>query len=132
MNKFTKRIIKSSKNLQACIVLGDAFGNLEHIVEIFESVFVISHSRPAIRRKNLIYREKLSNWEMMPHISMIFINIDHLDYIHELPQIWNRTSPPLMIGSGEFIDKKKNNFLVSHRYEIVELFKDHQIWKMKK
>lgn len=133
MNKFTKRIIKSAKNRTASLVLGNAFGNLSELTEIFENVFLhIEISKNVFKKKNIIFIEDIDNPIEIPLLSMIFIDAEYLGKIGSLRLLMNKYSPVIMIGSGEFIEKTYSKFLNDHRYEIVELFKDYQIWKMKK
>lgn len=133
MNKFAKRIIKSTKNQSICLVIGTAFGNLEELSNIFQSVFLHTENREtSLKKKNIVFLETVDNQTDIPLISTVFVDIEHLTKLAALRPMMTKYSPTIMIGSGEFIDKMWNKFLVDHRYEIVELFKEYQIWKIKK
>ncbi len=131
MNKFTKRISKTTKNQNACLVFGSAFGNLSEILPIFETVFVHSNEGNTIKSRNLVFLENILDLSILPPVGLILIDLEYLGNLPELRQIWTKFSPTIMIGSGEFISKDWNKFLNNHRYQIVELYKDYQVWKMK-
>jgi hypothetical protein len=59
MNKIQKRLRKLSRNNTHALVLGSAFGILDQILEIYDTVFVVSESPPAIKAKNLSQIEEL-------------------------------------------------------------------------
>jgi len=133
MNKFTKRIVKSTKNQSVCLVVGTAFGNLEELANVFDTVFLHTNNRVnALKKKNIIFLENIDSNLDIPLVSMIFLDLDYLTSLSSFRQLLTKYSPTLMIGSGEFIDKTWNKFLNDHRYQIIELFKDYQIWTMKK
>jgi hypothetical protein len=133
MNKFTKRIVKSTKNQSVCLVVGTAFGNLEELANVFDTVFLHTNNRAnALKKKNIIFLETIDSNLDIPLVSMIFLDLDYLTSLSSFRQLLTKYSPTLMIGSGEFIDKAWNKFLNDHRYQIIELFKDYQIWTMKK
>lgn len=133
MNKFAKRISKSTKNQSVCLVIGTAFGNLEELSEIFQTVFLHTDNREtSLKKKNIVFLETIDNTVDIPLISTVFVDLDHITKLAALRPMMTKYSPTIMIGSGEFIDKTWNKFLVDHRYQIVELFKEYQIWKIKK
>ncbi len=133
MNKFTKRIVKSTKNQSVCLVVGTAFGNLEELANVFDTVFLHTNDRSsALKKKNIVFLEILDTHTDISLVSTIFMDMDYISKLPDLRSMMTKYSPTIMIGSGEFIDKTWNKFLNDHRYQIVELFKDYQIWKMKK
>jgi hypothetical protein len=132
MSKFTKRLEKNSRVLENCIVVGSAFGNLESLCDIFNTVFVLSDGDRSFKRKNVVYREDFDDISILPNISVIFIDADKIDKIGKLKSAWTRYWPTIFIGSGEFIDRSYSKMLNGNHYEIVELYKDYQIWKLKK
>lgn len=132
MNKFTKRIVKSSKDQSVCLVIGTAFGNLDELTEIFQTVFLHTNDRASSpKKKNIVFLETIDNHIDIPLISAVFVDLDQLTKLAALRPMMTKYSPTIMIGSGEFIDKTWNKFLNDHRYQIVELFKEYQIWKIK-
>lgn len=133
MNKFAKRISKSTKNQSICLVVGTAFGNLEELSDIFQTVFLHTDDRgTSFKKKNVVFLETIDNHTDIPLISTVFVDIEYINRLASLKHMMTKYSPTIMIGSGEFIDKMWNRFLVDHRYQIVELFKEYQIWKIKK
>ena len=132
MSKLTKRLTKGIKNLENCAVIGTGFGMMSEISEIFNTVFVLSAPNQNIRGRNIVYRSNFEDLSVLPGIQVIFIDPDQLERILELRTVWTRYRSTLLIGSGEFIDKKYSKILTSHNYEIVELFKEYQVWTQKK
>ena len=59
MTKFKKRLHKLSRNHAHALVLGSAFGILDQVVEIYNTVFVVSAEQPAFKAKNLVYKETI-------------------------------------------------------------------------
>jgi hypothetical protein len=49
MNKIQKTLRKLSPNNTHALVLGSAFGILDQVLEIYDTVFVVSASPPAIK-----------------------------------------------------------------------------------
>ena len=72
MNKFRKRLTKISKHHESALVVGEGFGNLEEILSIYNTVFVINDSYPTIRAKNLVYRQDTSNLNMLTNVHAVF------------------------------------------------------------
>ena len=131
MAKFTKRLQKTLKSTESCVVLGTAFGNLDTVSELFNTVFIFLATDTLFKRRNVVYRATFDDVSIFPNVSLVLIDKDHVVHLERLKAVITRFCPLIYIGSGEFIDKEYSKILAKHRYEIIELFKDHQIWKFK-
>jgi len=132
MTKFIKKITKTVKDMQNCVVFGKAYGHFDELVETFKTVFVLSNGIDDIRRKNIIYRMDFSDVGSLPYISAVFIDEDQLDHITKIDEIVRKYKPMVYIGTREFIPLQYSKFMNKRNYEVVEIFKESQLWKPKK
>ena len=132
MSKFAKRIKKINRRARNLLVIGTAFGNLEEILDSFDTVFVVSSNPPIIKKRNLIYRENYNDIHMLTDIDIIIVDFDHSDFISELTQVWRRTNPAIVVPGPELISKDIQKILKSDHYNIVEVAKGYYLWKNKK
>lgn len=131
MAKFAKRLQKTIKSTESCVVLGTAFGNLDTVSDMFNTVFILLAEDTTFRKRNVVYRDTFDDISIFPNVSLLLIDKDHVKNLERLKSVITRFCPLIYIGDGEFIDKEYSKMLAKHRYEIVELFKDYQIWKLK-
>jgi hypothetical protein len=132
MSKFAKRIKKINRRARNLLVIGTAFGNLEEILDSFDTVFVVSSNPPIIKKRNLIYRENYNDIHALTDIDIIIVDFDHSDFISELTQVWRRTNPAIVVQGPELISKDIQKILKSDHYNIVEVAKGYYLWKNKK
>ena len=76
--------MKLSRNNTHALVLGSAFGILDQVLEIYDTVFVVSELPPAIRAKNLVYKENFVKLDHLQDMSSIFVDIDQLDHLDKI------------------------------------------------
>ena len=131
MGKFANRLRKTKKHAEHCLVLGNAFGNLEEILLFFSAVFVINEISSKIRTKKIIYKENFKETYGLPNIDFVFIDFDQLDRLSDVQDILVKFRPLIYIGHGEFLDKKYGSFLGKLGFEIVEINKKYQVWQTK-
>ena len=106
MNKLQKRLRKLSKNQTNAVVIGTAFGNLENILEIYSTVFVINETFPAVKAKNLVYRENFHNLNTITEVGAIFFDLDHLDQFEMVKEFWQRNNSKIIIEGDEPISRE--------------------------
>lgn len=106
MNKFQKRLHKLSKNQVNAIVIGTAFGNLEKILEIYNTVFVIDKNFPTVKAKNLVYRENFDNLNTITEISAIFFDLNQLDQFAMVKEFWQRNNSKIIIEGDDPIGRE--------------------------
>jgi len=106
MNKFQKRLSKLDKNQINAVVIGSAFGNLENILEIYNTVFVINENLPTVKAKNLVYREDFHNLNAITEVSAIFFDLNQLDQFEMVKDFWQRNNSKVIIEGDEPIGRE--------------------------
>jgi len=132
MTKFSKRIKKINRRARNLLVIGTAFGNLEELLDSFDTVFVVGSNPPIIKKRNLIYRENYDGIHMLTDVDIIIVDFDHSNFIPELTQVWRRTGPAIVVQGPDLISKDIQKILKSDHYNIVEVTKGYYLWKNKK
>jgi hypothetical protein len=132
MTKFSKRIRKIDRKARNLLVVGTAFGNLEELLDSFDTVFVVGSSPPTIKKRNLVYRENYDNIQSLTDIDIILVDFDHGNFIPELTQVWRRTNPSIVVQGPDLISKDIQKILKSDHYNIVDVAKGYYLWKNKK
>lgn len=105
MNKFKKRLMKIPRVNSSALVLGAAFGQLEQILDIFDSVFVIDHNVPAIKAKNLIHKEDFDRIASISDIGIILVDLSNLAQLAQIQPIWQKNLSKVCVEGNERIDK---------------------------
>jgi hypothetical protein len=106
MNKFQKRLSKLDKNQVNAVVIGRAFGNLENILKIYNTVFVIDENFPAVKAKNLVYKENFDNLNAITEVSAIFFDLNQLDRFEMVKDFWQRNNSKIIIEGDEPISRE--------------------------
>ena len=106
MNKLQKRLHKLSKNQVNAVVIGRAFGNLENILEIYSTVFVIDKTVPEAKAKNLVYKENFDHLNAITEASAIFFDLDRLDQFEMVKDFWQRNKSKIIIEGDEPIGRE--------------------------
>jgi hypothetical protein len=106
MNKFQKRLSKLDKNQVNAVVIGTAFGNLENILEIYNTVFVIDDNFPTVKAKNLVYKENFDNLNAITEVSAIFFDLSRLDQFEMVKDFWQRNNSKVIIEGDEPISRE--------------------------
>ena len=114
------------------LVVGTAFGNLEELLDSFNTVFVVSNDPPIIKKRNLIYRENYDDIHTLTDVDIIMIDFDQSNFIPELTQVWRRTGPAIVVQGPDLISKDIQKILKSDHYNIVDVAKGYYLWKNKK
>jgi hypothetical protein len=106
MNKFQKRLSKLDKNQVNAVVIGRAFGNLENILKIYNTVFVIDENFPAVKAKNLVYKENFDNLNAITEVSAIFFDLSQLNQFEMVKDFWQRNNSKIIIEGDEPISRE--------------------------
>jgi hypothetical protein len=106
MNKFQKRLRKLNKNQGNAVVIGTAFGNLENILEIYATVFVINEDFLTVKAKNLVYKENFDNLNAITEVSAIFFDLNRLDRFEMVKEFWRRNNSKVIIEGDEPIGRE--------------------------
>ena len=130
MNKFQKRISKMSTSCQAAIVVGDGFGHLQELLEVFNTVFVVASKPPAIRARNLIYRESFELFEQLAEVNFMFYNLNSIGLLEKSTGIWTRNKPIVIIEGKDVIGREFSKSLYATRYNAVHQEEEYHVWKL--
>ncbi len=131
MSKFAKRIRKLNKHARNLLVLGSAWGNIVELLDSYSSIFLIDNQKRIIKSKNIIFRENFDNLSQLHDVDIILVDLDHQNHLPELIPIFQRWSSLIIIEGPEIITEEMQKFLKSHRYQIIEIYKNHYVWKLK-
>lgn len=129
--KFSKRLKKSNKQARNILVLGTALDNLEDLLDVFDTVFIINASGPRIQKRNAVYRETFNDINILTDIDFIIIDLDQEKFITELIQVWRKTCPTIIIQGPELISIEYQKILKADHYAIREVAKSYYVWKNK-
>lgn len=129
MSKFQKRLSKTLSNNSNAIVVGNGFGFLKEILNVFHTVFVINDNRPEIRSKNLVY---VTDFKFLPQsidVSAIIVDRDKVNKIGNLAGIMNRCPCKILIEGEEVIPRDSSQYFYSNGYRAVEQNGNFHSWK---
>ena len=106
MNKFQKRLHKLDNTQGNAVVIGGAFGNLETILGIYATVFVIDENSPTVKAKNLVYRENFDYLNAITEVSAIFFDLNRLDQFEMVKEFWQRNKSKVIVEGDEPIGRE--------------------------
>ena len=129
MTKSQKRLHKLSRNHVHALVLGSAFGILDQIVEIYDTVFVVSAKQPTIKAKNLVYKETFVKLDHIQNIASIFIDNDELCNIDKVEALWKSHNSKIFIEGGTRIDNATAKPLYDSGWACTSLQGIFQVWE---
>ena len=104
MTKIKKRLCKLSRDHAHALVLGSAFGILDQVVEIYDTVFVISAVQPEFKAKNLVYKETFDRLDHIQNIASIFIDHNELCNLDKVEALWKKHNSKIFVEGGIRID----------------------------
>jgi hypothetical protein len=128
MDKFEKRLKKLSNSYNNALVLGSAFGYLEKILSIYSTVFVINQV-PAIKAKNLIYRENFDHLNNIIQVSAVFFDLNSLQYLDDLKDCWQRNNSIVVIEGNEPISREFSKPLYESGWRCTSLQGFFHVWE---
>lgn len=129
MSKFIKRIKKSLPDTRNAIVIGDAFGYLEDVSEIFNSVFIVYKDEPRLKKRNFIYRDNINGLEHLPEINALFLDLKYKKMIDDLEYIMLMSKPTFIIEGNEPIGREFTKKFYTTGYRAVEQQGFFHVWK---
>jgi|LauGreDrversion4_2_1035121.scaffolds.fasta_scaffold26315_2 hypothetical protein len=131
MTKLIKRLRKTIGDTTNVLVVGSGFGNLENLLEIANTVFVISKEPPTIKSKKLVYRRNFDDLTSLPEISSIFVDRNLISDIPRLAALWTRYKSKVVIEGPPVIDREFSKHLSISHWNAVEQTETFHIWKKK-
>lgn len=129
MSKLVKRIKKSLPEIRNAIVIGSGFGQLEQLLEIFNSVFVFMNTDTRLKKKNVIYRENLEGMHLLPEITVMFIDINQKESLDKFENIMVTLKPIFFIEGNEVIGREYSKKFYQTGYRAVEQLGLFHVWK---
>jgi hypothetical protein len=129
MNKFEKRLKKSSGKGENSLVIGSAFGYLDFIINIYSTVFVIDNTLPLVKAKNLVYREDLTNLNNMTEIGTIFFDLSSIGQLELVESVWQRNKSKIIIEGNDPIDRKFSTSLYKTGWGCTNTCGSFHVWE---
>ena len=106
MNKFQKRLKKISNNAENCLVVGQGFGHLKELTELYNTVFVIDQVRPELKAKNLVFRDNFTDTSYMSGVSAVFFDLASVGRLEISSPIWIRCKSFVIIEGDDPIERQ--------------------------
>ncbi len=92
MNKIKKRLSKLSKNAGNALVIGTAFGQLEQLLDLYSTIFVVNKDGTELKAKNLIYRQSIERLDGIANVGAVFFDIKHISKLESLQTFWKKNN----------------------------------------
>jgi len=121
--------MKLSRNNTHALVLGSAFGILDQILEIYDTVLVVSAVPPDIKAKNLVYKENFVKLDHLQDMSSIFVDIDQLDHLDKVEVIWRKHNAKLFVEGGVRVENDKVKILYNSGWACTSLQGLFHVWE---
>lgn len=128
MDKFKKKLSKLSKNQQNAVVIGNGFGRLAEMLDIFETVFIFSNEQSTIKAKNLIPKTSIDLISNAVNVTAILIDLEYLPLLEKTIPLWHRWHSLILIEGNEPIGRDKSQSLYKNHYRCVELHGVYHVW----
>lgn len=129
MTKFQKRISKTSKKIENCLIIGQGFGFLEECLEIFSTVFVVDDQKPAIRVRNLIYRDDKENLSQIYDITHIIFDRNQINDLEKYQHVWQKHKSLVLIEGNEPIGREFSKSLYNSHWQCTSTQDFFHIWE---
>jgi len=129
MNKFQKRLRKLQKHTENALVVGQGFGHLNEILEIYKTVFVINETHPGIKARNLIYRDNFNDINHMVELTVIIFDLEKVEHLDKLTQLWIRSKSLVIIEGNDPIDRSKSKSLYNTNWQCIDLCGLFHVWE---
>lgn len=129
MSKIVKRISKSVKIEGNSLVIGDAFGFLGEIINLFPSVFVVMNQTERIKAKNIVYRDNVDDLHKLPEINLVFLDLNYKNQLDKFENLMILQKPTFLIEGEEVIGREFTKKFYQLGYRAVDQQGYFHIWK---
>lgn len=129
MAKFAKRLRKLSGYTENALVIGQAFGYLEPLLEIYTNVFVIDHTEPSVKARNLIYKQNCNDLNVLTQVGAIFIDLDKIDCLESLVDFWQRHNSTVFVQGNDCIPRHLSKPLFKTNWQCTSLQGIYHVWE---
>ena len=132
MNKIKKRLSKLSKNTESALVIGTAFGQLEQLLDLYSTIFVVNEDGTELKAKNLIYRENIDRLSNITDVGAIFLDLNELDKLELLTTVWQTHSSKIFIEGEMAISREFSQPLYNTGWRCTSLQGIFHVWEQQK
>jgi len=129
MSKFEKRLRKTTGATDNVLVVGRAFGYLEHLLSIYKTVFVVGENAPSVKAKNLVYRNNFDNLNNINDVGVIFFDLDSLKHLEDLKEFWSKHNASVLIEGNDPIERDFSKPLYDTGWGCTDLQGFYHVWK---
>jgi len=132
MSDITKKLKKYARSRNTAIAVEASDEMLSSLSTAFNTVFAFSVNVPTTKKKNIVYREQITDIGLIPESGLLYMGPNGLVHLPEFRSIFQHHKPTLMIQIGEHLDRKTARWIADQaHYELVDLAKRWQLWKFK-
>jgi len=132
MSKFQKRLKKVSGRMENCLVVGQGFGRLQELSEIYKTVFVIDTQRPELKARNIVFRDNFDETSYMTELSAVFFDRASIDFLEKTTTLWTKCNSMVVIEGNDPIERHQSGPLYRAGWECTNLQGLFHVWELKK
>ena len=129
MNKFKKRLSKLSKNTNSALVIGTAFGQLEQLLDVYSTIFVVNEDGTELKAKNLIYRQSIERLDSIVNVGAVFFDIKHICKLESLQTFWKKNNSLIFIEGGDPLPRDLSKPLYDSGWRCTSLQGEFHVWE---
>jgi hypothetical protein len=129
MNKIKKRLSKLSKNAGNALVIGTAFGQLEQLLDLYSTIFVVNEDTTELKAKNLIYRQSIERLDSIVHVGAVFFDIKHISKLESLQTFWKKNNSLIFIEGGDPLPRDLSKPLYDSGWGCTSLQGEFHVWE---
>lgn len=130
MSKLAKRLRKLVKSPENAVILGQGFGHLDIVLELFKTIFIFSWDSPQIKAKNLVFRENFNDLAPLAEVSMVFVDLDQLHHLEKIMPVCLKCRSLIIIEGNEVIGRDLSKILYANNYRAVDQHGFYHVWKL--
>ena len=130
MSKLIKRLRKLIKTPENAVVLGQGFGHMDIILNLFNTIFIFSWDKPTLKAKNLIFRENFDDLSPLDHVSMVFVDLNQLQHLEKIMPLCIRYRSLIIVEGNEVIGRDLSKVLYANNYRAVDQHGFYHVWKL--
>ena len=132
MNKFKKRLHKLSKNTNSALVIGTAFGQLEHLLDLYSTIFLVNEGATELKAKNLIDRQNIERLDNIVNVGAVFFDIKHIHKLESLQAFWKKNNSLIFIEGGDPLPRDLSKPLYDSGWRCTSLQGTFHVWEQQK
>jgi len=129
MNKIKKRLSKLSKNADNALVIGSAFGQLEQLLDLYSTIFVVNEDSDELKAKNLIYRQSIERLDSIVNVGAVFFDIKHISKLESLQTFWKKNNSLIFIEGGDALPRDLSMPLYDSGWRCTSLQGAFHVWE---